>query len=78
MMSRNPFTGTVSFQVTGDNHPATLTVYDAFGRVVDILDSSTLGSFSWTPTSDISPGVYIVRGSVIGCDLQTKVLLLEE
>lgn len=77
-MSRNPFTGTVSIQVTGDNPPETLTLYDSCGRVVKTLETSIQGSFAWTPTENASPGVYFVLGSVGDRAVHAKVLLLDD
>jgi hypothetical protein len=63
--SVNPFSGSVTIAVDGDDVSASLRIYDLSGRIVDELLPSEEGTYIWNGTSqdgnELPSGNYIVR-----------------
>ena len=75
-VSRNPFTGSVSFSVKGELFPEEVSVFDSMGRLVETLLHSGSGQYTWVPQEKIPPGVYFARGSVGDLIVSARVVLL--
>jgi hypothetical protein len=75
-VSRNPFTGSVSFSVKGELFPEEISVFDSMGRLVGTLPHSGSGQYHWVPSENIPPGVYFARGSVGDLIISARVVLL--
>jgi hypothetical protein len=75
-VSRNPFTGSVSFSVKGELFPGKISVFDSMGRLVESLPHSGSGQYHWVPSENIPPGVYFARGSVGDLIISARVVLL--
>jgi hypothetical protein len=56
----NPVGSRTEFRISGAAKPAALEIYDAAGRVVDVIKPAR-PPYVWEPSSRVRPGVYFVR-----------------
>ena len=73
-VSRNPFSGMVTFTVTGEVFPGKLSIFDFAGRQVQTLVHSGEGRYTWSPAEDTPSGVYFARGLAGELELSARVV----
>jgi hypothetical protein len=56
----NPVLARTEFRISGATEPTALEIFDAAGRVVDIIQPDR-APYVWEPSSSVRPGVYFVR-----------------